>query len=104
MEYYIKKNDVVSLLMKDAKSHGLSFSAEAYERAANIVACMPNEDAQPVKKCKMIPQNPDCRGNTDIFMCTNCKSYIDLGFISKDYVGKFCLECGAEVEDGDTNG
>ena len=104
MEYYIKKNDVVSMLMKEAKSHGLSFSAEAYERAANIVACMPNEDAQPVKKCKMIPQNPDCRGYTDGFICTNCQHYIDLGFMSKNYDGNFCLECGAEVEEGNTNG
>jgi hypothetical protein len=82
-------------------------AADKIKEAFNISLCdlvdvfveIPAEDVQPVKKCRMIPQNPDCRGNTDIFMCTNCKSYIDLGFISKDYVGKFCLECGAEVED-----
>lgn len=59
-------------------------------------------DVQPVKKCRMIPQNPDCRGYTEEFICTNCQLHIHLGFIGKNYGGNFCLECGAEVEDGDT--
>jgi hypothetical protein len=25
-----------------------------------------------------------------------------LGFISKSYDGNYCIECGAEVEDGET--
>jgi hypothetical protein len=60
-------------------------------------------DVQPVKKCKMIPQKTDCRGYTDVFLCTNCQLHIHLGFISKNYGGNFCLECGAEVEDGEQN-
>lgn len=82
-------------------------AADKIKEAFNISMCdlvdvfaeIPAEDVQPVKKCRMIPQNPDCRGYTDGFICTNCQHYIDLGFMSKNYDGKFCLECGAEVED-----
>lgn len=59
-------------------------------------------DVQPVNQCKMIPQNPDCRGYTDTFFCTNCQLHIHLGFIGQRYGGNYCIECGAEVEDGDT--
>lgn len=58
-------------------------------------------DVQPVNQCKMIPQNPDCRGYTDTFFCTNCQLHIHLGFIGQRYGGNYCIECGAEVEDGD---
>lgn len=54
------------------------------------------------KRCKMIPYNPDRRGCADLFYCTNCQTNIDLGFISQKYCGKYCIECGAEVEDGET--
>ena len=56
-----------------------------------------------VKQCKMIPQKPDCRGYTDTFFCTNCQLHIHLGFISQRYGGNYCIECGAEVEDGENN-
>jgi hypothetical protein len=59
-------------------------------------------DVQPVKRCRMIPLEPDCRGCTDVFICTNCHQHIHLGFIRKEYSGSYCLECGAEVKDGDT--
>lgn len=59
-------------------------------------------DVQPVKCCRMIPLEPDCRGCTDVFICTNCHQHIHLGFIRKEYSGSYCLECGAEVKDGDT--
>lgn len=58
-------------------------------------------DAQPMKRCRMIPLEPDCRGYTDVFICTNCHQHIHLGFIRKEYSGSFCLECGAKVMDGD---
>lgn len=60
-------------------------------------------DVQPVNQYKMIPQNPDCRGYTDTFFCTNCQLHIHLGFIGQRYGGNYCIECGAEVEDGDTD-
>jgi hypothetical protein len=63
---------------------------------------IPAADVQPVKSCRMIPLEPDCRGYTDVFICTNCHQHIHLGFIRKEYSGSYCLECGAEVKDGDT--
>lgn len=59
-------------------------------------------DAQEKRYCKMIPLEPDCRGYTDVFICTNCHNHIYLGFIRKEYSGSYCLECGAEVKDGDS--
>jgi len=34
--------------------------------------------------------------------CTNCQLHIHLGFIGQSYGGNYCIECGAEVEDGET--
>lgn len=65
---------------------------------------IPNADVQEKRYCKMIPLEPDCRNYTDVFICTNCHTHIHLGFIRKEYSGSYCLECGAEVMDGDTNG
>ena len=70
------------------------------ERIANLIARQPTIE-RGVKQCKMIPQKPDCRGYTDTFFCTNCQIHIHLGFIGKSYGGNYCIECGAEVEDGD---
>lgn len=56
---------------------------------------------QGVNQCKMIPLEPDCRGYTDTFLCTNCQLHIHLGFIGQRYGGNYCIECGAEVEDGE---
>ena len=105
MEYYIKKTDVVSLLMKEAKSHGLSFSAEAYERAANIVACMPNEDVQPAPKHT---ENMSTVAFCDRFICKNCDIHLenwvkvvidpdDGDELHYEYEFKFCPECGARI-------
>lgn len=62
------------------------------------------QGTQEKKYCRMIPLEPDCRGYTDVFICTNCHQHIHLGFIRQEYSGSYCLECGAEVKDGDTNG
>lgn len=61
----------------------------------------PYADVQEKRYCRMIPLEPDCRGYTDVFICTNCHQHIHLGFIRKEYSGSYCLECGAEVKDGD---
>jgi hypothetical protein len=70
------------------------------ERIANLIARQPTI-TRSVKQCKMIPLEPDCRGYTNVFICTNCQLHIHLGFISQRYGGNFCVECGAEVEDGE---
>lgn len=73
----------------------------ALENALNDNNAITDTDVQPVKCCRMIPLEPDCRGYTDVFICTNCHQHIHLGFIRKEYSGSYCLECGAEVKDGD---
>ncbi len=60
-------------------------------------------DVQPKATCRMTPLEPDCRGYTDVFICTHCHQHIHLGFISKEYSGNFCIECGAEVKDDEQN-
>lgn len=61
------------------------------------------QGTQEKKYCRMIPLKPDCRGYTDVFICTHCHQHIHLGFIQKEYSGSYCLECGAEVKDGEDN-
>ena len=70
------------------------------ERIANLIARQPTIK-RAVNQCKMIPHNPDWRGYTDTFLCTNCQLHIHLGFIGQKYGGNYCILCGAEVEDGD---
>jgi hypothetical protein len=84
--------------------------ALAYELCENVMNYYLVADTQvmnqptiegAVNRCKMIPYKPDCRGYTDTFLCTNCQLHIHLGFIGQRYGGNYCIECGAEVEDGD---
>ena len=105
MDYYIKKNDVVSLLMKEAKSHDLSFSAEAYERAANIVACMPNEDVQPVKHGKWLSHHAIWIDQSNIegwfvqAKCSECEKWAHvMNPYTKDVDYKHCPHCGARMD------
>lgn len=91
MAEYISKEAVINITAETG----------AWE-TQNRVRELPAADVQPVKCCRMIPLEPDCRGCTDAFICTNCHQHIHLGFIQKEYSGSYCLECGAEVKDGDT--
>lgn len=56
-------------------------------------------DVQPVKRCRMIPIEPDLRGYTNLFACTNCHTYIHYGRYKKEYEDNYCSNCGAEVEE-----
>lgn len=75
---------------------------EGYKTCKNCgMLNVSSTDVQEKRYCRMIPLEPDCRGYTDVFICTNCNQHIHLGFIRKEYSGNYCLECGAEVMDGD---
>lgn len=79
-------------------------SRDEYDDLVNIIREQPAADVQEKRYCKMIPLEPDSRGCTNVFICTNCHQHIHLGFIRKEYSGSYCLECGAKVRDGDTEG
>ena len=100
MAKYIQKQAAIYALVNEANTHNNPVK-RAYTRAAAIIEQITSEDVQPAKRCKMIPLEPDCRNYTDVFICTNCHNHIHLGFIRKEYSGSYCLECGAEVMDGD---
>ena len=69
--------------------------------AIQDISAVKAADVQPAKRCRMIPLEPDCRGYTELFICTSCHCHVRLGSIRKDYSGNYCIECGAEVADGD---
>lgn len=77
-------------------------SRDEYDDLVNTIREQPATDVQEKRYCRMIPLEPDLRGATNIFICTNCHKHIRLGFIRQKYSGSFCVECGAEVMDGNT--
>lgn len=101
MDEYISKHDAYITLKDLEAAYIYPPVKEAYATAARRIDEIKAADVQPVKCCRMIPLEPDSRGYTDVFICTNCHQHIHLGFIRKEYSGSYCLECGAEVKDGD---
>lgn len=97
-EYITKEEACKESFIVQTKEYG-SIEVVPVDYIANIEAA----DVQEKKYCRMIPLEPDCRGCTDVFICTNCHQHIHLGFIRKEYSGSFCLECGAEIKDGEHN-
>ena len=84
---------------KEATINALD-SRDEYDDLVNTIRKQPAADVQEKRYCKMIPLEPDSRGYTNVFICTNCHQYIYLGFIQKEYSGSYCSACGAEVERG----
>lgn len=103
MDEYISKGDVLDIASRYCPDDDGSCSKAGVDPREMLdeIEALPSADVQPVKCCRMIPLEPDCRGYTDVFICTNCHQHIHLGFIRKEYSGSHCLECGAEVKDGD---
>jgi hypothetical protein len=92
---YIEKAEIIKKLCYE--------TAEWYNSPTiKTIKEFPAADVQEKKYCRMIPLEPDCRNYTDVFICTNCHQHIHLGFIRKEYSGNYCLECGAEVLEGDS--
>lgn len=103
MAEYVTKEDVIELLTTetcDKYCHAQMCKFSEY--MIDDIEAMKSANVQEKRYCRMIPLELDCRGCTDVFICTNCHQHIHLGFIRKEYSGSFCLECGAEVKDGDT--
>lgn len=89
--------------LDDALALFSELEREWLETAKKYDIPIPTEatDVQPKATCRMIPLEPDCRGYTDVFICTHCHQHIHLGFIRKEYSGNFCIECGAECKEAD---
>ena len=79
-------------------------SRDEYDDLVNIIREQPAADVQEKRYGEIISLEADSRGCTNVFICTNCHQHIHLGFIRKEYSGSYCLECGAKVRDGDTEG
>ena len=104
MAEYLELEKVIDVVMQycpDDDGICTKVDADLREMLDEIEA-LPTADVQEKRYCKMIPLEPDCRDCTDVFICTNCHQHIHLGFIRKEYSGSYCLECGAEVKDGDS--
>lgn len=106
MADYIKREavkKVIDNVYSDLYPEYVPNSIAAFRECLIVdVGIIPAADVQEKRYCKMIPLEPDRRDCTDVFICTNCHQHIHLGFIRKEYSGSYCLECGAEVKDGDS--
>lgn len=103
MDEYISREATVKAFCEKCKGYYDGHCVHRGECDIDVIQTAPAADVQEKRYCRMIPLEPDCRGYTDVFICTNCHQHIHLGFIRQEYSGSFCLECGAEVTDGDTN-
>ena len=103
MAEYIEREATRKLFCEKCKGYYDGHCIHRGECDVDVIQTAPAADVQEKKYCRMIPLEPDCRDYTDMFICTNCHQYIHLGFIRQKYSGNYCLECGAEVKDGEEN-
>lgn len=94
MTKLIDKTAAYKALKHEAETHGLSFSAEAYDRAARIIDQMPAIEAEPVRHghWMFLEQKSDY-----LWKCSNCKGNFDQRF-------SYCPNCGARMDEGADNG
>ena len=92
MTEYINKTTAYEVLKKMEEEHNLSFSKEAYNKAAIMISTMPTEDVQPVKHGKWIAIN-----NSSKKYCSECGvEFKILAYEINDY--RFCPYCGAKMD------
>lgn len=84
----ISKGKAVDLLKNEADTHCLPEYKEAYIRAASIIACMPNEEDEPVKHGRWLLNG----------MILNRQKCSVCGFYSDDLqADNYCPNCGAQM-------
>ena len=44
------------------------------------------------------PMNTDCRGYTDQFECSCCRTYVYVSFVTKECDYNYCPNCGAIMD------
>lgn len=105
MDEYVSKEDAINALLNKGQHSRRYRLGETWElnlmEIQEAINAIPATDVQEKRYCRMIPLEPDLRNCTNVFICTSCHQHIHLGFIRQKYSGSFCIECGAEVKDGD---
>ena len=92
MPKLIDKTAAYNALKHESETHGLSFSAEAYDRAARIIDQMPTIEAEPVRHGRWW-RYPF---KTASWRCDQCHHLADRQT-------QFCPNCGARMDATDTN-
>lgn len=97
MPELIDKEQAYTALKHEQYTHGLSFSAEAFEKAARIIDQMPTIEPE-VRRGRWKKKNGE-------IYCTNCKkSKWSESFELMLRRFNFCPNCGARMDGGADNG
>ena len=104
MPELIDKHAAYMALKHEAESHGLSFSVEAYDRAARIIDQMPTLEAAPVRRGRWLSYtgthwtgkeneygDPEYKEHI-FFVCSNCRRKT----VVREH---FCPNCGADMRE-----
>lgn len=95
MSELIDKTAAYNALKHEAETHGLSFSAEAYDRAARIIDQMQTIEPE-VRHGRWIPYGRDNDHNSYI-RCSHCNHEVVMYADSEKAEPKYCEECGAKM-------
>lgn len=110
MTKLIDKTAAYSALKHEAETHLLSFSAEAFEKAARIIDQMPTIEAEPVRHGRWIEKPPykdeTVKGLEFQIVCSRCdEQNASIEFdenhvpIAKSFwKSRFCPNCGARMD------
>ena len=96
MAEYINKTAAYEMLRKMEEEHNLSFSKEAYNKAAIMISTMPTEDVQPVKHGKWILDEDSSSEEEKCYRCSNCKAVLEEDY--KWHNHNYCYHCGAKMD------
>lgn len=103
MDKYINKNEAYKLLKHEEETHDLSFSAEAYKRAARIIDQMPTVDAEPVRHSKWVAVGKPYRVHDVMLQNYKCRDCKESMATRPDNLINYCPNCGAKMDGGTEN-
>ena len=97
MTEYINKTTAYEVLKKMEEEHNLSFSKEAYNKAAIMISTMPTEDVQPVVHAKWFLDGNSSSEEEKCYRCSNCKAVLEEDY--KWHNHNYCYHCGAKMDE-----
>lgn len=92
MTKLIDKTAAYNALKHEAETHELSFSAEAYDRAARIIDQMPTIEAEPVRHGRWIVRGQE-------IYCSECNEESLYNPFGASKFSRFCPNCGADMQE-----